>query len=107
MINIEWVQQLESVRYTLTKREQEIVNYLEEHFETLPRLSMQEVVDATRTSRPTVHRFCVKMGYNGFKAFKQAMHQLNQSLKSHSHLNPTLLVVNDRSTPYLLHIYST
>jgi DNA-binding MurR/RpiR family transcriptional regulator len=82
MINIEWVQRLESVRSQLTKREQEIVNYLEEHFESLPQLSMQDVVDATNTSRPTVHRFCGKMGYNGFKAFKQAMFHLSQSLKS-------------------------
>lgn len=96
MINLEWVQQLESVRHHLTKREQEIVNYLEEHVDALPQLSMQEVVDATRTSRSTVHRFCARMGYHGFKAFKQAMNHVRQSLK------PSVIDFNPRAlTPQI------
>ncbi len=98
VINAEWIHRLESVRFKLTKREQEIVDYLEEHFELLPRLSMQDVVDATNTSRPTVHRFCKKVGYHGFKAFKQAMSQLAQSLKpSIQDFNPRTLTPKDAS----------
>lgn len=81
MINVEWVQQLEAVRFLLTKREQEIVEYLEVHFDALPQLSIRDLAEATNTSRSTVHRFCQKMGYKGFKAFKQAMNQYSRSLK--------------------------
>ncbi|MBD3306334.1 hypothetical protein GF339_08010, partial [candidate division KSB3 bacterium] len=51
MSTIEWVQRLEAVRFDLTKREQEIVTYLEDHVETVPQLSMQDLVNATNTSR--------------------------------------------------------
>ncbi|MBD3306335.1 hypothetical protein GF339_08015 [candidate division KSB3 bacterium] len=81
MSTIEWVQRLETVRFDLTKREQEIVAYLEDHVDTVPQLSMQDLVNATNTSRSTVHRFCVKMGYSGFKAFKEAVQHFTRSLK--------------------------
>ena len=80
-MNLEWGQRLERIRFQLTKREQEIVSYLEEHFSLLQHLSIQDVVEATNTSRSTVHRFCVKMGYDGFKAFKEAMSEYNQGIK--------------------------
>ncbi len=82
VMNVEWIHRLEASRDKLTKREQEILDYLEEHFEQLSRFSMQDVVDATNTSRPTVHRFCEKMGYRGFKAFKDAMSRFARTLES-------------------------
>ena len=82
MINIEWIQRLESQRFNLTKREEAIVSYLEEHFDDLPHISVKDVVEATGTSRSTVHRLCDKMGYDGFKAFKQAMAEYKQSLRT-------------------------
>jgi len=85
MTNLEWLQRLEDARFLLTKREQEIVNYIEAHFDALPQLAMEDVVAATNTSRPTVHRFCHKLGYCGFKAFKQAMNQFNRAVKTPYH----------------------
>lgn len=82
MINVEWLQRLEAQRGDLTKREQEIVDYIEEHFSEFARLSMQDLVDATNTSRPTVHRLCTKLGYNGFKACKQALLQYTRSMRT-------------------------
>jgi len=81
MINLEWIQRLEAARFLLTKREMDIVNYLEERFDLLQQISVDDLVNATNTSRPTVHRFCKKLGYAGFKNFKNAMNQFNQSIK--------------------------
>ncbi len=69
----EWAQRLQQVRYQLTKREWDIVAYIEAHFDALYQYSMQDIVDATNTSRSTVHRFCEKLGYDGYKEFREAM----------------------------------
>ena len=81
MMNFDWAQRVEASRFQLTKREAEILAYLEAHFDALHQLAISDIVAATNTSRSTVHRFCVKMGYEGFKEFKQAMNRYNRAIK--------------------------
>ncbi|GAK51213.1 transcriptional regulator, RpiR family [Candidatus Moduliflexus flocculans] len=73
MNTFEWAQRLQKARYQLTKREWDIVAYIEANFDVLHQYSMQDIVDATNTSRSTVHRFCEKLGYDGYKEFRDAM----------------------------------
>ena len=73
MNTFEWAQRLQKARYDLTKREWDIVAHIEAHFDALHQYSMQDIVDATNTSRSTVHRFCEKLGYDGYKEFREAM----------------------------------
>jgi len=73
MNTFEWAQRLQHARHQLTKREWDIVAYIEAHFDSLHQYSMQDIVEATNTSRSTVHRFCEKLGYDGYKEFREAM----------------------------------
>jgi len=73
MNTFEWAQRLQKARYQLTKREWDIVAYIEAHFDILHQYSMQDIVDVTNTSRSTLHRFCQKLGYDGYKEFREAM----------------------------------
>ena len=90
MMNFDWAQRVEAIRFQLTKREAEILAYLEAHFDALHQLAISDIVAATNTSRSTVHRFCVKMGYEGFKEFKQAMNRYNRAIKFPAPQTPPL-----------------
>lgn len=90
MMNFDWAQRVEASRFQLTKREAEILAYLEAHFDALHQLAISDIVAATNTSRSTVHRFCVKMGYEGLKEFKQAMNRYNRAIKFPAPQTPPL-----------------
>lgn len=57
---------------SLTKSEQEVLAFLNEHTEDLSSFTIKEVANATYTSNATIIRVCQKLGYQGFKEYKIA-----------------------------------
>lgn len=57
---------------SLTKSEEEVLQYLNEHTEELSSVTIKEVAEATFTSNATIIRLCQKLGYQGFRDYKIA-----------------------------------
>ena len=56
----------------LTPVEAEISAYILEHLDRIPQLSIADLAAGTSTSKSAVHRFCKKIGFDGFNDLKVA-----------------------------------
>lgn len=62
--------QIEAVRERLSKAEQRVADYVLSHPDTIMALSIAALAGAVGVSQPTVARFCMALGFSGFKEFK-------------------------------------
>lgn len=66
---------IQSVYNSLTKKEQEVADYILEHQEETVYSSVTDLAEKTKVGDTTVIRFCRKLGYKGFQDFKLAVAQ--------------------------------
>lgn len=58
------------IKNELTDSERIVADYIVNHTNEAPYMSVTSIADATYTSNASVVRFCKKIGYKGFKDFK-------------------------------------
>ena len=68
----------------LTHVEVEIGYYILQNIEKVSEMSILELADSIHVSKSTAHRFCKKIGYEGFQDFKLA---IGQDLATNSSLH--------------------
>lgn len=59
-------------REDFTETEQEVIRYLMQNSGAMEQLTIRKVAEDTYSSNASVIRFCRKLGYQGFRAFKVA-----------------------------------
>ena len=62
--------QIEAARERLSKAEQRVADYVLSHPDSIMALSIAALAGAVGVSQPTVARFCMALGFSGFKEFK-------------------------------------
>lgn len=62
--------QIEAARERLSKAELRVADYVLSHPDTIMALSIAALAGAVGVSQPTVARFCMALGFSGFKEFK-------------------------------------
>lgn len=68
----------------LTPAERSLAEFLSFHAAEVPRLSISELAQRTSTSNATVVRFCRRLGFDGFRAFRiQLVSELERGLSKH------------------------
>lgn len=68
----------------ISKSEEAVFDYLEKHFEFIPRLSVIELSEKTFTSQATINRACKALGFNGYSELKYAIKEDLSSIETHS-----------------------
>lgn len=61
---------------SLTSNEERIADYILINIDKIPQTTMEELAQNTYTSHSAIVRFAKKMGYDGFKEFKQAISEI-------------------------------
>ncbi|MBK8182474.1 MAG: SIS domain-containing protein [Candidatus Competibacteraceae bacterium] len=62
--------QIEAARERLSKAEQRVADYVLSHPDSIMALPIAALAGAVGVSQPTVARFCMALGFSGFKEFK-------------------------------------
>lgn len=62
--------QIEAARERLSKAEQRVADYVLSHPDAIMNLSIAVLAGSVGVSQPTVARFCLALGFSGFKEFK-------------------------------------
>ena len=62
--------QIEAARERFSKAEQRVASYVLDHADEIMHLSIATLAGAVGVSQPTVARFCLALGFSGFKEFK-------------------------------------
>ena len=62
--------QIEAARERFSKAEQRVASYVLGHADEIMHLSIAALAGAVGVSQPTVARFCLALGFSGFKEFK-------------------------------------
>ena len=62
--------QIETARERFSKAEQRVASYVLGHADEIMNLSIATLAGAVGVSQPTVARFCLALGFSGFKEFK-------------------------------------
>lgn len=62
--------QIEAARERLSKAEQRVADYVLGHADSIMNLSIAALAGIVGVSQPTVARFCLGLGFTGFKEFK-------------------------------------
>lgn len=72
----------------LSNSEREVLDYIRDHPEQVPKMSIQELAQASYVSAATIMRLCKKLNLNGFNDLKYGMRQefLSQRRSSDSSL---------------------
>lgn len=74
---------------SLTSNEERIADYILINIDKIPQTTMEELAQNTYTSHSAIVRFAKKMGYDGFKEFKQAISEIvHQRLHQIDSVNP-------------------
>lgn len=68
----------------ITPIERELGNYLLEHLERTPELSILELAENTHISKSAIHRFCKKLGFSGFNELKVAVAEELAESRAHT-----------------------
>lgn len=68
----------------ISKSEEAVIDYLEKHFEDIPRLSVTELSEQSYTSQATINRACKVLGFNGFSELKYAIKEDLEYIKLQS-----------------------
>lgn len=74
--------QIEQSFHSLTKSEQKVADYVLAHMEETIYLTVTELAEKVGVGETTVLRFCRRIGYKGYQAFKMA---LTQEVAKQSH----------------------
>lgn len=73
---------------TFTELEKELSNYILEHLNDIPQLTISQLAQQSFTSNATVNRLCKKLGVAGYKAFRIALAaELEKQRFSKSHVD--------------------
>ena len=72
---IDVISQMRKLNGTFPKREQRVADYILENLEDITFLKQNEIARAAQVSDATVNRFCVSLGYKGFRDFKLRLAQ--------------------------------
>lgn len=67
--------QIEQAFHSLTKSEQKVADYVLAHMEETIYLTVTELAEQVGVGETTVLRFCRRIGYKGYQAFKMALTQ--------------------------------
>ena len=67
-------------RFTLT--EHQLAEYVLHHRETVAHMSMKALMDATFVSKSMIHRFCKKLGLNGFNELRIQLMECKETTDS-------------------------
>lgn len=72
---------------SFSNTEKEIIQYVCQHPEAVIHMTSKTLAEPTFTSSATIVRFCQKLGYQGFNAFKLAISQELESFQMHQSIN--------------------
>lgn len=75
----------------ISKSEEAVFDYLEKHFEKIPKLSVLELSELSFTSQATINRACKSLGFKGFSELKFAIKEdlLQLDNRSQKYINKT------------------
>lgn len=73
-MSISFIIRLRDMDGELSTVEHRIADYFVGELNRLPSVGMPEVAAACKVSKAAIVRFCKKLGYQGYKAFRQAVH---------------------------------
>ncbi|MBU3091319.1 MurR/RpiR family transcriptional regulator [Clostridium sp. CM028] len=68
----------------ISKSEEAVFDYLEKHFNSIPRLSVIELSEKSFTSQATINRACKTLGFNGYSELKYAIKEDLSFIETHS-----------------------
>lgn len=96
----------------LTPTELQLAQYILKHKEQIQRLSIQELSNRTFVSKSAIHRFCKKVGLEGFNELKiKLMQDLTQKEKGESNIDVNFPFLSEDShqqiADKLLDLYKT
>ena len=65
--------QLDNEYYQLTSAEKRVADYIVAHQSQTQYMSISELAEKCNVAEATISRFCRRMGYKGYSAFKLAV----------------------------------
>jgi DNA-binding MurR/RpiR family transcriptional regulator len=96
--------------HKISSSEEAVLDYLEKHFECIPKLSVIELSEQSFTSQATINRACKILGFNGFSELKYAIKEdlSNINIHSQKYINKTeffLEKINFESAKYVVQYF--